>query len=113
MKSAPPTGAVHSSGGPSSHEVREEGVALESAMATMEAVKERAVEQPRQERKPHRMRLDEKFKVFSGTANVALTEEICATLGLARAQAQVVRFSDGEVYCQVLENVREFGRAHV
>jgi len=106
MKSAPPTEAVHSSGVPSSHEVREEGVALESAMATMGAVKERPVEQPRQERKPHRGRLDEKFKVFSGTANVGLTEEICTALGLARAQAQVVRFSDGEVYCQVLENVR-------
>jgi ribose-phosphate pyrophosphokinase len=110
MKSAPPIEAVHSSGAPSSHEMREEGVALESAMAsagaTAGAVKERPVEQPRQERKPHRGRLDDKFKVFSGTANTALTDEVCSVLGLARAQAQVVRFSDGEVYCQVLENVR-------
>src|SRR5438270_12596657 len=106
MKSALPTEAVDSSGAPSSHQVREEGVALESPMATAGTVKERAVEQPRQERKPHRARLDDKFKVFSGTANTPLTDEVCSVLGLVRAQAQVVRFSDGEVYCQVLENVR-------
>ena len=75
-------------------------------MATVAAVKEHAVEHPKQERKPHRVRHDEKFKVFSGTANPVLTDEVCNALGLARAQANVVRFSDGEVYCQVLENVR-------
>src|SRR5579884_3101952 len=98
MKSAPSI-EVQSSGAPSSHEVREEGVALEPAMAsvgaTTGAVKERVPEQqPKPERRPHRARLDEKFKVFSGTANPALTDEVCGALGLARAQAQVVRFSD-------------------
>lgn len=78
-------------------------------MATVGAVKERPLNddaKSRQERKPVRARHDEKFKVFSGTANLALTDAVCHELGIARAQASVVRFSDGEVYCQVLENVR-------
>jgi ribose-phosphate pyrophosphokinase len=58
------------------------------------------------ERKPQRARIDDKFKVFSGTANVPLAEEVCTFLGLARGQANVTRFRDGEVYIQILENVR-------
>ena len=58
------------------------------------------------ERKPHRARVDDKFKIFSGTANEPLADEICAFLGMTRGQAQVTRFSDGEAYVQVQENVR-------
>src|SRR5579872_5953030 len=61
---------------------------------------------PKSEPKPQRSRLDEKFKIFCGTANEALTEEICAFLGMERGKATVTRFSDGEVYIQILENVR-------
>jgi ribose-phosphate pyrophosphokinase len=35
-----------------------------------------------------------------------LTDEICAFLGVERGKATVTRFSDGECYVQVLENVR-------
>jgi ribose-phosphate pyrophosphokinase len=58
------------------------------------------------EQKPQRGRHDDKFKVFCGTANEALTDEICIRLGIERGKATVTRFSDGEVYIQVLENVR-------
>src|SRR5258708_25949785 len=61
---------------------------------------------PKSENKPQRGRHDDKFKIFCGTANEALTEEICAFLGIDRGRANVTRFSDGEVYIQVLENVR-------
>jgi ribose-phosphate pyrophosphokinase len=61
---------------------------------------------PKSEHKPARARHDDKFKIFCGTANEALTDEICAFLGLDRGKATVTRFSDGEVYIQVLENVR-------
>ncbi|HXE91862.1 MAG TPA: ribose-phosphate pyrophosphokinase [Terriglobales bacterium] len=61
--------------------------------------------QPRPERKP-RVRREDKFKVFSGTANPALADEICTHLGMRRGQANLTRFSDGEVYVQILENVR-------
>ena len=57
------------------------------------------------ERKP-RQRVDDKFKIFSGTANEALADEVCAFLGMTRGQAQVIRFRDGECYVQIQENVR-------
>src|SRR5260370_7993575 len=56
--------------------------------------------------KPHRARVDDKFKVFCGTANQSLADEVCAFLGLTRGQALVTRFSDGEAYVQIQENVR-------
>src|SRR5215471_10446488 len=62
--------------------------------------------QPKSERKPQRNRRDDKFKIFSGTANEALTDEVCSFLDMPRAQAHLTRFSDGEVYVQILENVR-------
>ncbi len=62
--------------------------------------------QPKSEHKPQRLRTDDKFKIFCGTANEALTDEICEFLGMARGKATVTRFSDGEVYIQVMENVR-------
>src|SRR4051812_32907412 len=58
------------------------------------------------ERKPQRARHDEKLKIFCGTANEPLCDEICTFLGLQRGQAHLTRFSDGEVYLQILENVR-------
>jgi ribose-phosphate pyrophosphokinase len=53
-----------------------------------------------------RPRVDEKFKIFSGTANEALADEVCHFLGLTRGQAMITRFRDGECYLQVHENVR-------
>jgi ribose-phosphate pyrophosphokinase len=61
------------------------------------------------EEKPERKargRVDEKFKIFSGTANEALADEVCHFLGMNRGQAQVIRFRDGECYVQIQENVR-------
>src|SRR6202453_5243133 len=57
------------------------------------------------ERKP-RARVDEKFKIFSGTANAPLADEVCNFLGMPRGQAMLKRFADGEVYVQIQENVR-------
>jgi ribose-phosphate pyrophosphokinase len=53
-----------------------------------------------------RARSDEKFKIFSGTANEPLADEVCQFLGMQRGQAQVIRFRDGECYVQIQENVR-------
>jgi ribose-phosphate pyrophosphokinase len=58
------------------------------------------------ERKPQRARHDEKFKVFCGTANIPLCEEICTVLELPVGQRHLTRFTDGEVYVQIQENVR-------
>ncbi len=57
------------------------------------------------DRKP-RPRVDDKFKIFSATANEPLADEVCHFLGMPRGQAQVTRFADGECYVQIQENVR-------
>ena len=77
-------------------------------MATVAPAAEGKMQQsePKVERKPQRARVDDKFKIFCGTANPQLADEVCAFLGLVRGQAHVTRFSDGEVYVQLLENVR-------
>jgi ribose-phosphate pyrophosphokinase len=49
---------------------------------------------------------DERFKIFSGTANPALAEAICKHLDVPLGKALLGRFSDGEIYFQILENVR-------
>jgi ribose-phosphate pyrophosphokinase len=46
------------------------------------------------------------LKLFSGNANRPLAEEIAKTLRVPLGDADVSRFSDGEVYVQINENVR-------
>jgi ribose-phosphate pyrophosphokinase len=78
-------------------------------MATLATATEKKAQMStdeKSERKPQRSRVDDKFKIFSGTANEALTDEVCAFLGMNRGQAQVTRFADGEAYVQIQENVR-------
>jgi ribose-phosphate pyrophosphokinase len=49
---------------------------------------------------------DKRFKLFSGTANRPLAEEIGRHIGVPVGEAKLQRFADGEVYFQLLENVR-------
>ncbi len=49
---------------------------------------------------------DDRFKIFSGTANPVLAESICRHLDVPLGKALLGRFSDGEIYFQILENVR-------
>ncbi len=53
-----------------------------------------------------RGRHNDKLKVFAGGSNVPLADEICTHLGITRSQCNLTRFSDGESYVQLLENVR-------
>jgi ribose-phosphate pyrophosphokinase len=46
------------------------------------------------------------LKLFSGNANRPLAEEIAQNLRVPLSDAEVARFSDGEVFVQVNENVR-------
>jgi ribose-phosphate pyrophosphokinase len=48
----------------------------------------------------------DKLKVFTGNSNPQLAEEICQYLHLPLSQVMVRRFSDGEVFVEVGENVR-------
>ncbi|PYX87596.1 MAG: phosphoribosylpyrophosphate synthetase [Acidobacteria bacterium] len=74
--------------------------------STVGTATEKVKVQPKNERKPQRGRRDDKFKIFSGSANEALSDEVCSFLDMPRGQAHMTRFSDGEVYVQILENVR-------
>jgi ribose-phosphate pyrophosphokinase len=76
-----------------------------ATLATPAEKKGQQVPEEKGERKP-RPRVDEKFKIFSGTANEALADEVCHFLGLHRGAAQITRFRDGECYVQIQENVR-------
>jgi len=44
--------------------------------------------------------------IFSGRAHVGLAREICEYLNLPLAKAECYNFSDGEIFCQLQENVR-------
>ncbi len=46
------------------------------------------------------------MKVFGGSAHPVLVAEICDYLGVEQGKVEIKRFSDGEVYVQILENVR-------
>jgi ribose-phosphate pyrophosphokinase len=56
--------------------------------------------------KPVRVMNPDRIKIFSGSANPGLVEQMCATLGLPMGQIKLKRFSDGEINLQLLENVR-------
>jgi ribose-phosphate pyrophosphokinase len=46
------------------------------------------------------------MKVFSGRAHPGLTQEICEYLNLPLGELEIYGFADGEIFCQVKENVR-------
>ena len=46
------------------------------------------------------------LKLFGGSCNPALTEDIAKSLGVPMGQAQLKRFADSEVEFQITENVR-------
>lgn len=50
--------------------------------------------------------MNKALKLFTGNANPALAQEICAYLGMRLGEATVSSFSDGEVRVKIEENVR-------
>ncbi len=48
----------------------------------------------------------DRIKVFTGSANPALADEMCQHLGIDLGMARVKQFSDGEINLQIQENVR-------
>jgi ribose-phosphate pyrophosphokinase len=50
--------------------------------------------------------VNRELKVFSGNANPELAKEICAHLQIPLGEIHLAKFADGELYCQILENVR-------
>ncbi|MBI5508288.1 MAG: ribose-phosphate pyrophosphokinase [Deltaproteobacteria bacterium] len=46
------------------------------------------------------------MKIFSGSSNPELTQKVCDILDAPVGKARIVRFSDGEMYVEIGENVR-------
>jgi ribose-phosphate pyrophosphokinase len=46
------------------------------------------------------------IQVFAGNASTGLADAICAHLGVTRGRADVKRFSDGEIFVEIHDNVR-------
>jgi ribose-phosphate pyrophosphokinase len=51
--------------------------------------------------------MQDRIKVFTGNGNPQLAQEICDHLGIPLGRAEISRFSNENVFVQVLENVRE------
>jgi len=85
-----------------------EAASRELVHATTQDAAARAKEaKPAADRKRTRnLSEDKRFKLFSGTANKPLAEEIGRHIGVPVGEAKLQRFADGEVYFQLLENVR-------
>jgi ribose-phosphate pyrophosphokinase len=47
-----------------------------------------------------------RFKIFCGSSNKPLAEEICKFVGVPLGETKLQKFSDGEIHFQLLENVR-------
>ena len=100
-----------------SETVLESATAASTATASPEAMDGRGPEdkkpegsksaQDKQEKKRARHQAEGKrFKIFSGSANRPLAVEICKHIGVTLGETRMQRFADGEVYFQLLENVR-------
>jgi ribose-phosphate pyrophosphokinase len=70
--------------------------------STTKAADTKSVEKKRSSR----LSEDKRFKIFSGSANRPLTDEIGKFLGVPVGETRLQRFSDGETHFQLLENVR-------
>ena len=49
---------------------------------------------------------NERMMVFTGSANPRLGEAVCRYLNIGSGRASVKRFSDGEIFVELMENVR-------
>ena len=57
-------------------------------------------------KRPGRLSEDKRFKIFAGSANRKLAEDICTHVGVQLGESKLQRFADGEISFQLLENVR-------
>ncbi len=86
-----------------SNQLSASGSAAPPASATPQAPSTKVGSQPR---RVGRLSEAKRFKIFSGEANKPLAEEVCRIVGVPLGETRMQRFSDGEVYFQLLENVR-------
>ncbi len=74
--------------------------------AGADAAKAKEVKPAPERKRTRNLSEDKRFKLFSGTANKPLAEEIGRHIGVSVGEVKIQRFADGEVFFQLLENVR-------
>ena len=52
------------------------------------------------------MEKNSSIKIFSGTSNISLSQEICSYLGIKLGDALVTAFPDNESFVRFNENIR-------
>jgi ribose-phosphate pyrophosphokinase len=82
-----------------------ETVAVESESAEAGKAKQKGSTAAERRRGRH-LSEGRQFKIFAGSANRALAEKVCEQLGVSLGETKMQRFADGEIYFQLLENVR-------
>lgn len=53
-------------------------------------------------------KIDGQVKIYSGNANIELTNRIMFHLGGSQSPVELTRFSDGEIRCEIPEHIRNF-----
>ncbi|HEY8998196.1 MAG TPA: ribose-phosphate pyrophosphokinase [Edaphobacter sp.] len=61
---------------------------------------------PAEKKRATRQSENKRMKIFCGSSNPALAEEVCRFIGVPLGETRLLQFSDGEVHFQLLENVR-------
>jgi len=98
----PSPSSIHSSDSPAKAATEQTKQAAEHTPATSAS----GAKTPSEKKRSTRLSDDKRFKIFSGSANRSLSEEICKFLGVPLGETRLQRFSDGETHFQLLENVR-------
>ena len=83
-----------------------DGAGKDAAPAVTPDTKAKEAKPAAERKRTRNLSEDKRFKLFSGTANRPLAEEIGRHIGVPVGEAKIQRFADGEVYFQLLENVR-------
>jgi ribose-phosphate pyrophosphokinase len=83
-----------------------EAVPAAVGAALVDAIKAKEIKPLFERKRTRNLSEDKRFKIFSGTANRPLAEEIGRYIGVPVGEVKMQRFADGEVYFQLLENVR-------
>ena len=78
----------------------------EPAKGSAEGAKAKEAKPATERKRARNLSEDKRFKLFSGTANRPLADEIGRHIGVPVGEVKIQRFADGEVYFQLLENVR-------
>ncbi len=83
-----------------------DGAPKEPQLGAVDASKAKDAKPAADRKRTRNLSEDKRFKLFSGTANRPLAEEIGRHIGVSVGEVKIQRFADGEVFFQLLENVR-------